>query len=99
MLKQSIADLISKAVAGAQKAGKLPAFSLPEIIVEPPQDPDHGDYSSSLALKLAREARMKPLDIARAVIGFIAPSPEIEKVDIATPGFINFTLKNDWLAR
>src|SRR4030042_6816335 len=99
MLKQTIADLLTKAFKEAQKAGKLPAFTLPEIVIERPQNPEHGDYSSSIALKIAKEARMKPLDIAKAVIGFIVPSPEIARVDIAPPGFINFTLKNDWLSR
>ena len=99
MLKQTIADLLTKAFKEAQKAGKLPAFTLPEIVIERPQNPERGDYSSSIALKMAKEARMKPLDIAKAVIGFIVPSPEIARVDIAPPGFINFTLKNDWLSR
>jgi arginyl-tRNA synthetase len=99
MLKQTIAELLTKAVKEAQKAGKLPAFTPPEIVIEHPQNPEHGDYSCSLALKLAREARMKPMEIAKAIAHFIAPSPEIEKVDIAPPGFINFTLKNDWLAK
>ena len=99
MLKQIIADLLTKAMKEAQKAGKLPAFTPPEIVIEHPQNPEHGDYSCSLALKLAREARMKPLEIAKAIAGFIAPSPEIEKVDIAPPGFINFTLKKVWLAK
>ncbi len=99
MLKQSIANLVNKAVAAAQKAGKLPTFTPPEVVVEHPQNPEHGDYSSSLALKLAREARMKPLDIAKAVISFLSPSPEIEKVEVAPPGFINFTLKKEWLAK
>ncbi|MBN1161737.1 MAG: arginine--tRNA ligase [Dehalococcoidales bacterium] len=99
MLKQAIADLLTKAFKEAQKAGKLPAFTLPEIVIEHPQNPEHGDYSSSVALKLAKEARMKPLDIAKAIISFITRSPEIAKVDVAPPGFINFTLKKEWLAK
>jgi len=77
MLKQTIADLLTKALKEAQKAGKLPVFALPEIVIEHPQNPEHGDYSSSVSLKLAREARMKPLEIAKAVSGFIVPSLDI----------------------
>ncbi len=99
MLKQTIAELLAKTIKEAQKAGKLPVFTPPEIVVEHPQDPKHGDYSCSVALKLAREARMKPLDIAKAVAGFIDSSPEIEKMDVAPPGFINFTLEKKWLAK
>jgi arginyl-tRNA synthetase len=99
MLKQTITDLITKAITKAQKGGKLPAFDLPEINIEHPQNPDHGDYSCSVALKLAKAAKMKPTDIAKDIVSFIAPSPEIEKVNVAPPGFINFTLKNAWLAK
>jgi arginyl-tRNA synthetase len=99
MLKQTITDLIVKAIAAAQAAGKLPPFTPPEIVIEHPQNPDHGDYSSSVPLKLTKTAGMKPLDIASNIVSFIAPSPEIEKVDIAPPGFINITLKNDWLSK
>jgi len=99
MLKQTIAEILNKAVEKAQKAGILPTFTPPEIVVEHPQNPEHGDYSCSVALKLAREARMKPLDIAKTIASSISHSPEIEKVDVAPPGFINFTLKKEWLAK
>jgi arginyl-tRNA synthetase len=98
MLKQTIADLIAKAIAKAQKAGKLPALDLPEINIEHPQNPDHGDYSCSVPLKLTKIAKMKPMDIAKDIIGSIPASPEIGKVDVAPPGFINITLKKEWLA-
>jgi arginyl-tRNA synthetase len=98
MLKQTIAELITKAIAKAQKSDKLSPFTPPEIDIEHPQNPDHGDYSCSVSLKLAKTVKMKPMDIAKDIVSFIAASPEIEKVDVAPPGFINFTLKNAWLA-
>jgi arginyl-tRNA synthetase len=99
MLKQTITELLTKAIIEAQKAGKLPAVTLPEIVIERPQNPEHGDYASSIPLKLARAVGIKPLTIANEVVGFIAPSPEISAVTVAPPGFINFTLKNDWLTQ
>jgi arginyl-tRNA synthetase len=99
MLKQTITELLTKAITAAQKAGKLPAVTLPEIVIERPQNPEHGDYASSIPLKLARAVGIKPLTIANEVVGFIAPSPEIAAVTVAPPGFINFTLKNDWLTQ
>jgi len=98
MLKQTINDLVSKAIGKAQKDGKLPAFDMPEIIIEHPQNAGHGDYSCSVPLKLTKVAKMKPMDIAKEIIACMPPSREIEKADIAPPGFINFTLKTDWLA-
>jgi arginyl-tRNA synthetase len=99
MLKQTIADLITQAVSRAQEEGKLPVLTLPEIVVERPQQPEHGDYASSISLKLARAAGTSPLDIANEIAGFITAAAEIESVAVAPPGFINFTLKSDWLMR
>jgi arginyl-tRNA synthetase len=97
MLKQTIADLLAQAIAAAQQAGKLPAITLPEVVIERPQQPEHGDYASSISLKLARAVGTSPMNIANEIAGFIPAAPEIETVTVAPPGFINFTLKNDWL--
>ena len=97
MLKQKLIELMTQAAIAAQQAGKLPSVTLPEIIIEHPQNPDHGDYASSLPLKLARATGTSPLTIASDIISFISPTPEIEQVAVAPPGFINFILKSDWL--
>jgi arginyl-tRNA synthetase len=98
MLKQTITELLAQAIAKAQQEGRLPSISLPDIIIERPQNPEHGDYASSISLKLARAAGTNPLNIAKEIAGYIESSPEIESVTVAPPGFINFTLKDDWLA-
>jgi arginyl-tRNA synthetase len=97
MLKQKLIELMTQAAIAAQQAGKLPSVTLPEIIIEHPQNPEHGDYASSLPLKLARATGISPLTIASDIISFISPTPEIEQVAVAPPGFINFILKSDWL--
>jgi arginyl-tRNA synthetase len=99
MLKQTITELLTRAIVNAQQAGKLPTVTLPEIVIERPQKPEHGDYASSISLKLARASGIKPLTIASDVVSFITPSPEIGSVTVAPPGFINFILKNDWLTQ
>jgi arginyl-tRNA synthetase len=99
MIRQRIIELLTQAASQAQKSGKLPSVALPEIIVEHPQNPEHGDYASSFPLKLARATGVIPLKIAKDVAGLIAPNPEIETITVAPPGFINFTLSNDWLTR
>ena len=97
MIRHKLADLLTQAANEAQRQGKLPSLGLPDIIIERPQNPEHGDYASSLPLKLARAAGKKPLTIAEDIVGLIAKTPEIDTVTAAPPGFINFTLKNDWL--
>jgi arginyl-tRNA synthetase len=99
MLKKTIADLLTKAIIQAQKADKIPTITLPEIVIERPQKPEHGDYASSIPLKLARVVGMKPMALAQEIIGCLEPSPEIASAAVAPPGFINFKLKDAWLAQ
>ncbi|MCK4222616.1 MAG: arginine--tRNA ligase, partial [Dehalococcoidia bacterium] len=60
--------------------------------------PAHGDFASGLPLKLARTMGMSPLTIAKKIVDHITPPAEVGKVAIAPPGFINFTLRDEWLA-
>lgn len=97
MVKQKIADCLQQAVAKTQQEGTLAPGALPEIIIEHPQNPSHGDFASSLPLKLARTTRMPPLAVAEKIVEKISLPPEIDHTTIAPPGFINFTLRNEWL--
>jgi arginyl-tRNA synthetase len=97
-LKQRLIELLTQAASQAQKLGKLPSVTLPEVTVEHPQNSEHGDYASSLPLKLARSSGLSPLTIAEEIVGFISHAPEFDSVAVAPPGFINFKLKGDWLA-
>ena len=97
MLKHKLAELLTQAAAEAQKSGKFPSVTLPEVIMEHPQNPEHGDYASSLPLKLARITSSNPLTIANDIVSFIACTDEIERAVVAPPGFINFILSADWL--
>jgi len=99
MLKQKLVEMLAQAASRAQEMGKLPSVSLPEATIERPQNPEHGDYASSLPLKLARSAGVNPLTIANDIVELMAAAPEIDSVVVAPPGFINFTLKSDWLAK
>ena len=99
LIRQEIAALLGRAVEAAQADGSLPAFAVPEIAIERPQNPEHGDYASTLPLKLARAARMSPIAIADALVAHLPPADYVGKVQVAAPGFINFTLSDAWLAR
>ncbi len=99
MLKDTLIDLLTQAATQAQQSGKLPSATLPPVTIERPQNPEHGDYASSFPLKLARSAGANPIEIARELVKLIPPTPEIDSIVIAQPGFINFTLKDDWLTQ
>ncbi len=96
-LKQRLIELLTQAASEAQQLGKLPPLTLPEVVVEHPRNPEHGDYASSLALKLARASGVNPLVIANEMVELMVPSPEVSRITVAPPGFINFILKSDWL--
>ncbi|MFC2007689.1 arginine--tRNA ligase [Chloroflexota bacterium] len=96
-LKQTLIELLTRAASEAQQSGKLPSVTLPEITIERPQNPEHGDYASSIPLKLARSTGVNPMTIAGEIVSLIIPTPEIASIVAAPPGFINFTLENHWL--
>jgi arginyl-tRNA synthetase len=96
--KQELKSLLSRAATAAQKSGHLPPIALPEVFLERPQNSEHGDYASSYPLKLAGILRLNPLDIARFLVAEIEALSDVAEVEIAPPGFINFTLKNSWLS-
>jgi len=98
-IKGSIAALLGQAVSRAQQEDRLPSVELPEITIEKPQNTAHGDYASSLPLKMARAIGRNPMDIANVIMECMAPMPELESVEAARPGFINFTLDRDWLSQ
>lgn len=98
-IKQKLAQALEQAVAQAQQQGQLAATAPPEMIVERPQRSEHGDYASSLPLKLARAIGMTPLAIAEKIVEFMPPLPEVSRIVVASPGFINFNLSPDWLTK
>jgi len=98
MIKQELERLISEAVRKAQDAGDLPALAVPDVPLERPQRPEHGDYASSLALRLSRSARMSPLEMAKVIAAHVEVDEALATVDVAPPGFVNFRLAPSWLA-
>jgi arginyl-tRNA synthetase len=97
VIKHKLAKVLAQATREAQQEGSLAATALPEIVVERPQNPEHGDYASSLPLKLARTTEIAPPLIAEKIIEFMPHLPEVSRIVVASPGFINFRLSNDWL--
>ena len=77
-----------------QKLGQEVALN--DIVIEHSKDPSHGDYATNAAMKLCRLFSKPPRDVANLLINELDMS-NIEKVEIAGPGFINFFMKNDSL--
>ena len=97
-MKQRIASLVARSVAALRGTVPLPDGAEDRIQVDRTRDPAHGDYASNIALVLAKAAGMKPRDLAERVVGGLPDCDLVEKVDVAGPGFINFTVTREaWL--
>ncbi len=96
-IHHDLAVRVHSAIEQAQAIGELPAFEIPEILVERPRDPSHGDYATAIALQLARYAHMAPLNIAEAIAKFFAKPDYLSAFSIVPPGFFNFQLATSWL--
>lgn len=98
LIRDQVAALIAAGLQTAQQKGVLPQFELPSIVVERPQQSEHGDFGSPVCLRLAKEARMAPREIAARVVEHFPSAPFVGKVEVAGPGYINVTLDAAWLS-
>ncbi len=84
---------VRSAVEALSAAGAFPRPpELERIVVEPPRDAARGDLTTNAAMALAKEAGLKPRELAERLAAELRKRPEITKVDVAGPGFINMTL-------
>ncbi len=98
-MKDIIRGLISQALAAVAASGEL---ALPDSVsysVERTRDKSHGDFACNVAMQAARIAGKKPRDIAEFIVRHLPTHPDVSKVAIAGPGFINFTLSPECLTR
>jgi arginyl-tRNA synthetase len=94
-MKENLRAEIKNAVL---KAGLATEEQIPNVILEVPKDKAHGDYSTNMAMQLARVAKKAPRMIAEDIVNnFDKTKASIEKIEIAGPGFINFYMNNSYL--
>ncbi len=91
-MPQKLEKLVRDALAAAQAAKDLPAFEVDDLGFERPADTSHGNWSSTVALRSAKLARCAPAKIAQAIVAHIEPCSEVDRVEVAGPGFLNFYL-------
>ena len=96
-ITDSLATLVSQALESAQASGSLPAAGDVDIKIERPKLAQHGDFSTSLPLALARSMRMAPIKIAEAIAAAVPENAIVGSVNHAAPGFVNFTLSTAWM--
>ena len=87
-LKDALASALSAYSSSTGREIAAPAA----LVVERPKNRDHGDWSSNIALQLAKLAGMPPRELADGLAAQLRENPGIERVDVAGPGFLNITL-------
>lgn len=107
MVKEQLSELILQAVRGAQQAGELPQTEpLPVPELDVPKNKAHGDFSTNIALVLAGQWRAEKVaartiaDVVLKHLTVVLDQNEkglVQKAEVAGPGFLNFTLRPDWL--
>jgi len=98
-IRNDLEGMIEAATTAAMAAGDLPQLPVPEIVIETPARPEHGDYATNLPLRLARAARANPLDLAKTIASRIPVTEMLSAAEAAPPGFVNFRLSETWLTR
>jgi arginyl-tRNA synthetase len=94
-----LSEAVLAAVAACLDAGDFTGTRPEDVVIERPKNAEHGDYSTNIALRLAKPAGKPPRDVAQTIAIRLATTAGIEKVDIAGPGFINITLAADALGQ
>lgn len=98
MIRDKLSKSIEHALQTAKENGELCFETLPDILLETPKNSSFGDFSSNIAMTLAREVKKSPRDTAAIIINHLGNADGmIEKSEVAGAGFINFFLKPDWL--
>lgn len=90
-MKAHLTELLAQAAKSLAQNTDLDASSL-AIQLERPKNKDHGDFSTNLAMLLAKPLRQNPRAIAESLIKALPSSDYVSKVEIAGAGFINFYL-------
>ena len=94
MVKQHIIDQLNKVISALTDQAVTPHVDVPSLS-------EHGDYTTNIALALSKKIRKSPMEIAKEIASSVErlAVSEIERVEVAGPGFINFWVSKEYLAK
>ena len=93
-LKQRLRASLDSVLEDMRVNGVLPIDAVPAYQLETPKHAEHGDYSSNVAMVLAKPCRRAPRELADLIVAALAPLDFFERVQVAGPGFINFLIQD-----
>jgi arginyl-tRNA synthetase len=92
-VKEHLRELVAQSLLDLRRQGRLPAdLPTPEYVIERTRSREHGDYATNVALLLAKATGMKPRELAEALVANFGETQHVSKLEVAGPGFINFTI-------
>ena len=91
-MSADLTTVLSVALLDALGRAGLPSVSPAEVAWEVPRDPTHGDYATNVAMLLAKSQRRSPRQVAEAILAHLPCVDEIERAEVAGPGFLNIFL-------
>jgi arginyl-tRNA synthetase len=98
-VRELAAALVRDALAAAVEAGEVRLADVPEVRVERPRDPSHGDWATNVAMVSAKAANMNPRQLAETIAAQMSGHDDVSAVEVAGPGFINIRLSANALQR
>ncbi|MCB1559664.1 MAG: arginine--tRNA ligase, partial [Xanthomonadales bacterium] len=91
-MKEHLRELVVQSLLDLKRAGTVSYEGEPEFVIERTRSREHGDYACNVALLLAKKVGMNPRDLAQAIVDNLTESHNLQAIEIAGPGFINFHL-------
>jgi arginyl-tRNA synthetase len=98
-MNETLRTLIEDAIREAIRSGRIALSDVPEVELERPRDPSHGDWATNVALKSAKAAGVSPRALAETIAAGVAGHADVAAVEVAGPGFINVRLSEVALRR
>lgn len=101
MIKQILREKIKKSLTGLLDKDFLPKFNFPDIKIDYPENELNGDYSTNVAMQIAKNVKKSPMEVADLIVSGIEHknSEVFERIWAVSPGFINFFLSQDFLQK
>ncbi len=95
-MKRALDNILKTTIQRCFEKEKLRETPLPDYVIEVPNNPDHGHFATNLPLTLASSQKRRPIEIAGVIVDHLVDDGHLlEKVEIAGPGFINFTIRTE----
>lgn len=97
LIREKLAAELAAALKRAQENGTVPTEGVPPVQLDVPPSPDLGDFSSDIAINLAKPGKVAAAPIAQAIAAELRVPTLLDRVEVSSAGFLNFHLRGGWL--